>query len=255
MNIKHRVMLSMRSKLPLKIRLYLERKEARDQDQRDLENLERVAQLRTGISESNTIGEYLQYAKDVFNIHQVDSEISGLIEKVKEYKPEVIGEIGTFECGNLFLMAHAIKSVKKIVAIDLIVRHKGLFEALIRSDQELGFFEGYSTSNAVYKKVKYFLGDDKSDLLFIDGDHTYEGVKADFEKYRCLVKDGGLIIFHDIVPDLTTRMKSEVPLSKAYAGGVPIFWSEIKGRYKSYEFIEDLDQDGYGIGLIEYSIN
>ena len=56
-------------------------------------------------------------------------------------------------------------------------------------------------------------------------------------------------------------MGSDVPLSKAHAGDVPIFWSEIKDKYKykykykSYEFIDDHDQDGYGIGLIEYSAN
>lgn len=70
-----------------------------------------------------------------------------------------------------------------------------------------------------------------------------------------MVKDGGLIVFYDVVPDLTTRMGSDVPLSKAFAGEVPIFWSEIKEKYKSYEFIDDSEQDGYGIGMIEYSVD
>ena len=38
------------------------------------------------------------------------------------------------------------------------------------------------------------------DLLFIDGDHTYEGVRRDFEMYSPLVKPGGLIALHDILP-------------------------------------------------------
>ena len=33
--------------------------------------------------------------------------------------------------------------------------------------------------------------------LFIDGDHSYEGVKRDFENYIDLVQSGGLIIFDD----------------------------------------------------------
>jgi len=37
------------------------------------------------------------------------------------------------------------------------------------------------------------------DFLFIDGDHTYEGVKRDFEMYSPLVRNGGIIAFHDIV--------------------------------------------------------
>jgi predicted O-methyltransferase YrrM len=35
------------------------------------------------------------------------------------------------------------------------------------------------------------------DFLFIDGDHTYDAVKRDFENYFPKVKHGGLIFFHD----------------------------------------------------------
>ena len=34
-------------------------------------------------------------------------------------------------------------------------------------------------------------------FLFIDGDHSYEGCKADFEAWSPLVKPGGMIAFHD----------------------------------------------------------
>lgn len=36
------------------------------------------------------------------------------------------------------------------------------------------------------------------DILFIDGDHTYEGAKADLENYGPLVRSGGRIILHDV---------------------------------------------------------
>lgn len=35
------------------------------------------------------------------------------------------------------------------------------------------------------------------DMLFIDGDHSYEGVKLDYEKWSPHVKKGGVIAFHD----------------------------------------------------------
>jgi predicted O-methyltransferase YrrM len=51
----------------------------------------------------------------------------------------------------------------------------------------------------------YIVGDSKTaewdkpiDILFIDGDHTYEGAKADFEKYSKFVKPGGIIFMHDV---------------------------------------------------------
>ncbi len=38
------------------------------------------------------------------------------------------------------------------------------------------------------------------DVLFVDGDHRYSGLKADLNNYSPLVKPGGLILVHDIVP-------------------------------------------------------
>lgn len=35
------------------------------------------------------------------------------------------------------------------------------------------------------------------DVLFIDGDHSYEGVKADWETYRPLLGPGSIVVFHD----------------------------------------------------------
>jgi hypothetical protein len=42
--------------------------------------------------------------------------------------------------------------------------------------------------------------DIKIDLLFIDGDHSYEGVKKDFDLYSTIMSDNGLIILHDTDP-------------------------------------------------------
>lgn len=43
------------------------------------------------------------------------------------------------------------------------------------------------------------------DLLFIDGDHTYESSYSDYLAYRPYVADGGLIIFDD--PTLSDEMR------------------------------------------------
>jgi predicted O-methyltransferase YrrM len=39
----------------------------------------------------------------------------------------------------------------------------------------------------------------RSELIFIDGDHTHEGAKKDFEIYEALLSDDGVIVFHDTV--------------------------------------------------------
>ncbi len=36
------------------------------------------------------------------------------------------------------------------------------------------------------------------DILFVDGDHTYEGTRDDFTNYASLVRSGGLVICHDV---------------------------------------------------------
>jgi hypothetical protein len=85
--------------------------------------------------------------------------------------------------------------------------------------------------------------------FFIDGDHTYEGVSKDFSLFSPLVRKGGRIIFHDIVPDFRHRYGTE---TRAVTGGVPEFWKELKLLHPHEEIIEDPDQDGYGIGVINW---
>lgn len=53
-------------------------------------------------------------------------------------------------------------------------------------------------------------------LLFIDGDHSYEGVKKDTLSWEPLVKKGGTIIFHDI----------------DYKDGVPVWLDDHYGKGK-----------------------
>lgn len=53
-----------------------------------------------------------------------------------------------------------------------------------------------STSEEAY--YDFFVRQDiKIDFLFIDGDHSYEGVKLDFDLYSTILSDNGIIIIHD----------------------------------------------------------
>jgi predicted O-methyltransferase YrrM len=56
------------------------------------------------------------------------------------------------------------------------------------------------------------------DMLFIDGDHTYEGVKRDFELYRPLLKPGGIIAFHDVL---------DTPMHRLHGCEVHRLWQEL----------------------------
>jgi cephalosporin hydroxylase len=60
--------------------------------------------------------------------------------------------------------------------------------------------EGFSDDPHNIEAVKVRLGDKKIDFLFIDGDHSYKCVKADYDNYSPLVRKGGIIAFHDTEP-------------------------------------------------------
>ncbi len=77
------------------------------------------------------------------------------------------------------------------------------------------------------------------DFLFIDGDHSYEGIKQDFLMYSPFCKSGSIIAFHDI-NDSQRHRDRNVYVSK--------FWNEIKDEYEHYEF--NAGEDWAGIGVI-----
>lgn len=79
------------------------------------------------------------------------------------------------------------------------------------------------------------------DWLFIDGDHSYEGCKSDFENYGPLVRPGGIIAIHDVIGGIRTDIEHQP--------GVIKFWSEIKNRYRNSE-IALCGGTNYGIGLL-----
>lgn len=198
-----------------------------------------------------TPDDLFEFARNRFEVDQNRGEFLGLLSLLASRHPTIGCEIGTRHAGSLFMLCRGLPSLRRIAAIDLFFQRRAAFISLQRQDQDVYFIEGNSHAASTRKKLSTFLNGDHVDFLFIDGDHSYEGSKRDFEIYRSAVRPGGLVIFHDIVMDMTTRAQSPTPLSKAIAGGVPILWQELKRQYVHHEFVEDWNQDGRGIGAIE----
>ena len=60
------------------------------------------------------------------------------------------------------------------------------------------FYPRFIKSTSIDAYYDFFVRQDiQIDFLFIDGDHSYEGVKIDFELYSNLLSPTGIIMLHD----------------------------------------------------------
>lgn len=181
---------------------------------------------------------------------QVRSEIIQLTELIGQRRPKTVVEIGTAQGGTLILWCRQADPHATIVSIDLPGGIHGggypywkswIYRRFPLAAQKLHLLRGDSHQPEMLARLKSVLpGDGKVDFLFIDGDHTYDGVKADFEMYSGLVRPGGLIVFHDICKH-----------PEALNCHVDRFWQELKNERHAREFVHDSNQGTCGIGVIE----
>ena len=188
-------------------------------------------------------------AENLIGPSQFRSEIIQLATLVHQRKPRVVVEIGTANGGTLFIWCALADPQATIVSIDLpggihgggYPRWKSLvYRRFAQPRQTLHLLRVDSHLPATFNQLKSILPPEGIDFLFIDGDHTYEGVKADFEMYSPLVRRGGLVAFHDI--------RTHLPEANC---AVDKFWIEIQTRYKTWEFVKNPNQGVYGIGVLE----
>jgi predicted O-methyltransferase YrrM len=178
---------------------------------------------------------------------QIRAEIQRALEEIENLRPRRVLEIGTAQGGTFFLLSRAAAADAKLISLDLPAGRWGggysnwkrhLYRSLLLPEQSAEFIRSNSHLPSSFESVKTMLGGDPLDLLFIDGDHSYEGVKADFELYSPLVRPGGLIVLHDIA------------FHEKYDCHVDQFWAEVKERYPSQEIIQDCKQGWAGIGIL-----
>ena len=210
--------------------------------------------LRVESARASTLGEAIDLAERfrfrgvAITPWQVRPEIEGLLAAVEELAPRTVVEIGTAFGGTLFLFTRVAAPDALLVSIDLPGGRFGgsyprplapLYRSFARERQRIELMQADSHAPGTLEHLERVLGSRRIDFLFIDGDHSYEGVKADFEAYARLVRPGGLVAFHDVVPG-----------EEAAVGGVPRFWQELKAGREVGEFVRDWGQGGCGIGLV-----
>ncbi len=179
---------------------------------------------------------------------QNHSEISQACEFFQSLKLNTFLEIGTNQ-GGTFAIWSKLSSDGIRISVDLPGGDFGSNFDLENRDnyhKSLGtnvhMLHGSSHDNSMLESVEQILNGEKVDFLFIDGDHTFLGVKLDYLMYKHLVKPGGWIAFHDI---------KDTWFHQSVNCRVDQLWSELKGN--KIEFIEP--STGYGgIGFIQNEI-
>ena len=168
-------------------------------------------------------------------------EMADLIFALKEYeiKKKIsfksFLEIG-FSAGITNTTINKFFNFDNIVGIDLFkyIINSNVMNANI-VNKNLTLLCANTTSPETIKKAE-MLG--PYDLIFIDADHSYDGVKKDFNNYKSFLNNNGVIAFHDVAnPD--------------WPGVKKLFDEIIKSNKYEYKlFISKGFPIQYGIGMI-----
>ena len=181
---------------------------------------------------------------------QICEEIVGVLALLATRPPKVFVEIGTAWGGSLFCWAQVADPEAHLISIDLpgglggwghTAHHARHFRQFCHETQRLSCVLGNSGDSKVLDEVRRLTDGETVDVLFIDGDHAHEAVNRDFDMYSPLVRPGGLIMFHDIMP---------APNHATERVEVDILWAELRQRYAFEEFVQDPEQEGCGIGVL-----
>ncbi len=175
-------------------------------------------------------------ARETFYAIQNHVELREFLQLVAALCPQIVVEIGTARGGMFYAFAQVAADDATLISIDLpgapncggqTPRERELFRTFLKPGQSAHFLAADSHDVATLSELKALLGGRRIDILFIDGDHSYDGVSSDFDMYAPFVRPGGLVALHDI--NLT---------SAEWDVGTGDFWRELSGRYEGRAIVD-----------------
>jgi predicted O-methyltransferase YrrM len=199
------------------------------------DHLRRSARLVSSIVEHGPFATRIAVEAKRRGAKQKLLEFAGLVALVRKHPPATVVEIGTLHGGTLWAWTRIAPDDAAIISIDLpggpfgggYTEDDGVrLRGYARSKQTVHLIRADSHDSETRQRLVEVLGNRKIDVLFIDGDHTFDGVRRDFETFSPLVQGGGLIAFHDIVPH-------DDPTC-----GVDRLWRDLVGIHSHREFID-----------------
>lgn len=167
---------------------------------------------------------------DVFDIDmflplQRKRELAAMMQAARAYFPRVVYEIGTCDSGGLYHWCKSIVGVERVIASE--VRGTPYQHAFEKAFPEIDFLwigeSSYAKSSI--DRISKWLGEDKIDAVFIDGDKSR--FDLDFDLILPFMNDYSIAFMHDI----TDPAPGEAFL-------------KVKGRgYRTEEIIDRTDSD------------
>lgn len=164
---------------------------------------------------------------DMAGIYQTPNQIAEALVYLSQFEINSFLEIGTFQGGNFIFMSEYLRRFNpgiKCLGIDPTEFLNDEIRAIIETEIFLSFKT--ITSDQLIDQEEF-------DLVFIDGDHTAEWVKRDFENVGQYAK---ICMIHDI--------------QEWSCQDIGEFWTTIKGK-KAIEFLDyTSEKPSQGIGII-----
>jgi len=156
-------------------------------------------------------------------------------------RPRMLVELGTHAGASFFAFCQATRASGhegRCYAVDTWQgdEHAGHYDETVHDavrDHLAEHYAGFaSMMRMTFDEAAPYFADGSIDLLHIDGLHTYEAVRHDFETWFPKMSVRGVILFHD-----TCVRERDF--------GVWKLWAELKGRYPSFEFTHT-----HGLGIL-----
>lgn len=130
-------------------------------------------------------------------IVQNASELAWLVGHVRRVAPKVILEVGVEAGGTLRVWEALLPPTKESLLIGIDMNPAVRWD-VAGSPASVHVVRGNSHDPTTLERVRAVLAGRAIDFLFIDGEHTDAGAKADLDLYGSLVRTGGIIGFHDV---------------------------------------------------------
>lgn len=195
----------------------------------------KLKELKKNMKKDNELDEIWEVAKSKYKIQQIKEEWDWLISKgvnTSDSKKNIF-EIGCYDGGSSYYLS---KFASNMITVDNNIPCR--FNPEDFSWCNYSYYGGDSHHPNQVKEFNNY----EWDFAFIDGDHSYEGVKADFYNLLPYLKKGTPVAFHDIV------ISDFHHTHKCYVGE---FWRDLKAEFKATKFEEFCsDKEWAGIGIV-----